>query len=649
MMRRRRLITRLGWLAALGLGLLSSSAADAQLPTSQAPEWRWRQILSVPRVGSRLTAITVDPRDPRRIYVGTEEGTLLKSEDAGVTWMEVEFRPFMLYSRSLGLKKPGLPRLGATTKNNFRTFVDPPWVYLTDRIEIPSVGGLIFIKPDFFYAGFLATSPKPPVTLLGDASASRYKYTIPVKRIALCPGGNYEIIIATYLDVFASQDGGNTFVRLFSNPGRTSVSNVDCNPDNPDEIAVSTGIGLFVSKDGGRTFDQDLDAWPGQSATAVAYGPSAGSGAARLYSAAGSELFAGQFGTELGLQNIYPSGASASTAPWTKIKWISTNKRGDVWLATYDGARFSPDYGQTWKTAARTLLSRQVIRQVQLGENEQGGTRVALLLNVEPVSGRGKPVSVGVQDSHVYASDDGGETWHPFFHGLSVRYFYQMTSVPSTSAHPAGWWVVTSGGVWTTYPSETPQQINANAAAWAQRRIAQTPDIQVVIDEVLDNNELSNERIHAIADAHRAINWIPRLDLLFGWAQLSDIELSDRFDSNAGPRNVIVNRAPIDGEPYLTNAYSFFAQASWDLKDVLNNHEDLNGTRYYFHRMRRQIEYAAQDAWHERMNLLGQLERLSDPFQVETNKARIETLEAMLAVWLGRSLADLHTSGPTRR
>lgn len=643
----------LGSLAGLGvLALVATTAAEAraQLPTSEAPEWRWRQILSVPRLGSRLTAITVDPRDPNKIYVGTEEGTLLKSRDGGVTWMEVEYRPFLLYSRSLGLRKPGLPKLGAVTKNNFFTSVDPPWQYFTDRVVIPSVGGMPFIRPDFFYAAFLAKSPTPSPTLLSDASSSRYAYTIPVQRIALCPGGNYEVIIATWRDLFGSQDDGETFVRLFSNPGPVGMDNVTCNPDNPDEIAVATGIGLFVSKDGGRTFDQDLDAWPGQRATAVAYGPSPDGGASRLYSAAGSELYAGQFGTEAGLKNIYPSGASSATAPWMTIGWISTNDKGDVWLATHDGARFSPDHGRTWKTAARTLLSRQLIRQVEIGENERGGTRVALLLNVEPMSMKGKLVSVGVNDSHVYASDDGGETWHPFFHGLTRRYFYQMTSVPSTDEHPAGWWVVTSGGVWTTYPAETPRERNASAIEWARTRLATTPDIGTVLEASMDNLELSAPRIHAMANAHRAMNWIPRFDLAFAWERFDDIELYSAINPRApDSRDILENREPSGGQPYVTNHYMLFAQASWDIKDVINPHEDLNSTRYRMHRMRRQIGYAVEDAWHERQTLLGQLQGLSDPFQIETLKARVRSLEAMLDVWLGQSLAELHATGFTRR
>ncbi len=623
--------------------MLCPALAFPQFEGSPAPEWRWRQILSVPRIGSRLRTVTVDPENPLRIFVGTEEGSLLRTLDGGVTWMEIDVRPFVLYDRSLGLNVPGLPALGATTENNFKVFVDPPWQTFTDRIPIPSVANPFPIRPDFFFAGFLASSPRPPVTLLWDVSRSRSRYTVPVKRVALCPGGKFGVIVATWRDVFGSTDGGDTFVRVFSNPGPVGIDNLVCNPDNPDEIAIATGIGLFVSQDGGLTFDQDFDAWPGQRATAVAYGPGPGSSGARLYSASGSEMFAGQFGTEGGMEYIYPSGG-AETAPWRAIRWIATNAKGGVWLATEDGARFSPDYGKTWRTAARTLLSRQSVVQVEIGEDDSGGLRIVLMLNVQPTAKKGSRIS-SLHDTHVYSSDDGGQTWHPFFHGLTRRRNFQMDSVRSNSTHPAGWWMVTSGGVWTTYPAAQAEDYNAEAIAWADDRLDTTPNMAVVLDAALDNMDLSNEKIHGLADAHRSINWIPRFDLLFRWNDQSQLRASRRFDTQVrDPARQVVNR---QGDLHESELF-LFAQASWDIKDVLSPAEDLNWVRAALHEMRRQIAFATEDAWNERMNLLAEIKRLSDPFQIETLKARIESLEAMLDVWLGQTLKELYAQNSRR-
>lgn len=615
---------------ALLLALLASAASSAA-EASDPPEWRWHQILSVPRIGSRLRTITVDQRDPRRIFVGTEEGTLLKTTDGGVTWVEVELRPFVLYDRSLGLRSPGLPRLGAETPNNFKVFVDPPSQEFTDRIPIPSVADPFPVRPEFFFAGFLATGDRPELSFIWDVTRSRYRWVIPVRRVALCPGGAYPVLVATKRDVFGSQDDGDTFVRLFANPGPVDISNVTCNPKNPNEVAVATGVGLFVSRDGGLTFDQDLDAWPGQAATAVAYGVDA-KGRSRLYSASGSEVFAGTPGVGKGMEYAYPTGDS-STAPWRDIWWIATTSSGGVWLATEDGARYSADYGANWSTAARTLLSRQDVAQVQIGEGEHGGTRIALMLNVEPVG--------ELHDSVVYSSDDGGETWHPFFSGLSRRSLHQMDSVPSAAGHPAGWWVVTSGGVWTTYPAPAVRILDREAQDWARRRLAVTPALDTVLNAALDNTELSNERIHGIANAHRALNWVPRLDMLFELAAARYYE--DKGREDPGTDNPIVRRIPADGY-YPGTTWAFFVQASWDIKDTIQLAEDFPPYRDTLHELRRQISFATEDAWHERVNILRQLDDgLSDPFQIETLKARIMGLEAMLDVWLGRPMAELGT------
>lgn len=609
--------------------LLWSSVGLAQ--EHPPPEFAWRQILGVPRIGGRLYSIAVDPHDPRRIFVGTQEGTVLRSLDGGVTWRELEVKPLVVMDRSLGLVKPGLPKLGARTPNNFKVIVDTPDLQFTDRIPIPSVADPFPIRPEFFFAGFLATPPRPKVSILGVATTSRYYETRPAWRITICPGARYPLLVVTSRNLWGSTDDGLTYVRLFANPGRTYISNVACNASNPDQIAVATSIGLFLSGDGGLTFDQDFTAWPGQPATAVAFGPGpAGEEGTRLYSAAGSELFAGD-PTGKGLITIYPT--DPETAPWLPIRWIATTLDGIVWLATDDGARVSPDAGKTWVTAARTLLSRQTLGQVEIGEGEHGQLRVAVLLNQRPRNYRGRYVS-GLHDSMVYASDDGGRTWHPFFHGLSRRTYRQMASVPSRDDHPAGWWVVTSGEVWTTYPKEPEKgAIDQASVRWAKERLRTTPPIGQVIDTVLHETGLSNEGIEHLNDMHRALNWVPRLDLLF---QVGE-GLTGRYEGQVpGIQNRFTHQ--ID-ENHDGLDYAFFIQALWDLFDVTQIREAIAPTRNQLHELRRQIAFATEDAWHERvLHLRALAEGMSDPVQIGSRKTRVLALEAMLDVWLRRHI-----------
>ena len=71
------------------------------------------QILAAPRIGDRLSALAIDPSNPDHIYVGTEEGTVVRSTDGGITWQESQLSPFNVLARSVGgpVRIPTLPSL----------------------------------------------------------------------------------------------------------------------------------------------------------------------------------------------------------------------------------------------------------------------------------------------------------------------------------------------------------------------------------------------------------------------------------------------------------------------------------------------------------------------------------------------------------
>ncbi|MCB9645925.1 MAG: hypothetical protein H6730_04905 [Deltaproteobacteria bacterium] len=107
-----------------------------------------------------------------------------------------------------------------------------------------------------------------------------------MRRVALCPGGAYPVLVATKRDVFGSQDDGDTFVRLFANPGPVDIA-VTCNPKNPNGVAWPPASVLFVSE--GRR--AHLRPGPGRLAgqrPPRAYGVDARP--LPLYSASGSEM-----------------------------------------------------------------------------------------------------------------------------------------------------------------------------------------------------------------------------------------------------------------------------------------------------------------------------------------------------------------------
>src|SRR5690349_16223574 len=114
---------RLGAVAAFAACTALSAVVRGAPPTKAAPPaapepppspgWAglgrstWRQILMAPRVTGNLRAVAVDPSDPKNVFVGTEEGTIIHSTNGGVTWDEIELSPFTLESPSPGVGMGG--------------------------------------------------------------------------------------------------------------------------------------------------------------------------------------------------------------------------------------------------------------------------------------------------------------------------------------------------------------------------------------------------------------------------------------------------------------------------------------------------------------------------------------------------------------
>jgi len=579
-----------------------------EVPTGP-PTWQWRQVLSTPRIGGRMTAVTVDPRDPDKIFVGTEESTVIRSIDGGITWREIELTPFLIEDRAIDLIAPGLPALGSLTPNSLSFFLDPPFSRWTDRVllRVP-----MLVQYDTLPVGvsvaFRPITGGVPQDLLDLATRSRRFETIPVRRIAVCPGTAFPLLVATKYDLYGSMDDGLTYVRLWGYPGNVEINHVVCSKDDPRDVVLATGFGLFRSRDGGLTFEQVLVGWPGASATAVTFGPSE-NGHTTLYAAWGSSLFGGDPDSDEGLAFLYPDFNNSATAPWTDIWWIEVSASGAVWMATDDGMRVSLDGGVSWRVPDRALLERQWWGQVTDGANERGTERVA----------------VRTAD-WIYATDDGGATWYPFFHGLTRRGFRQMAASPPTEGQPGRWWVITSGELWSNVPADDPDQGPADARVrrWALSRIRRTPRLDEVIDSVLEHTRLSPPAVNDATARIARRNLLPRIDVQFNLWHARFTRAEDTTFSVA-LRN---------DESWSRTNWEVYVQAIWYLKDVPLVSEEYSNIQNQLHELRRQVGFIVEDAWHERMFLLRRIGRgETGPGQTEILLTRIEALEAVMDLW----------------
>ncbi|MEM9192589.1 MAG: hypothetical protein AAGF12_25665, partial [Myxococcota bacterium] len=456
--------------------------------------WRWQQILASPRIGARLTSLAIDPQNPNRIYVGTEAYTILRSVDGGITWRELELSPFNFVARRLRERSLALPRLGEVLPNGFSIFVDPPYrASPANRIESQgnigfetffnfrsrgSVGGVRFqpLNPaagdidggnfgrsigqtrppglesnegasreegSIGYIRPLVTvsSPRAPAQLLDDAV--REKPISEVIRIAVCPGATFPLMVATLNEILGSMDDGLTWVRLLRLPGRVTMRHIVCDPSNPDLVVAMSSFGAFLSYDGGASFDQDMSGWPGRGGRGAAFDPRPGrSGFVHL--AVGTGVFSGDPRSDSGLSWVYPDFNNSSTAPWTTVNWVET-AGAEVWVGTNDGLRLSEDGGQNWESVSRLLLSRQRIEQVTVGVNEIATRRVGVIVRECYINSRRRPVC---RRSLVYGSDDNGDTWFPFFEGMTRRTIKMIAAAPAVEDVPPRWWIVTGGELW---------------------------------------------------------------------------------------------------------------------------------------------------------------------------------------------------------
>jgi hypothetical protein len=608
---------------------LAEADEDAAPTVSASPPFLWRQVFAAPSIGDRVRTFAIDPRDARRIFVGTEEGRLLRTTDAGVTWLEIAPQPFFVKKRSQTLTGPGRPDPGDLSEGNFGYSVTPPGqddpTYLAPLMVFDPFPN----RPGFFYAGLSAGSSFTREPLLGDVTRSRSEELVPIRSIAICPGARYDVFVATRLELLGSMDGGLSFVRLFANPGGLGLERVACALSRPTHVALTTEVGLFISRNGGLTFDQDLTAWPGQPASLAQFGPMGSDGRILLYSTSDDDLYAGDPDAPRGLEHLYP-GSDPETAPWLPIRGLSVDD-DEIWLATDDGVRRSRDGGRSFETVARTLFSRQSAEQVVVGRNERGGRRVAVMINHTPRSLDGAAVS-GLHDSIVYSSDDGGQNWLPFFFGLSRRSFQIMSFVPAEGDRPASWWVATSGEIWTTAPFVTPVAATHRAdVKWAQEALEGTPPLYGMIERALEVTRLGNAAVESLADRHRLMAWVPRLDMLLEWSEPSVVG-SERSDSPVDPELSYAEQAQT-----LSRGTTFYVQARWNFQDFQSFDEEVESTRTQLYELRKQVAYAVEDAWHERVVHLELMARgLSDPLQVLSLKSRIESLDVLLAVWTGQ-------------
>lgn len=258
-----------------------------------------------------INSLSIDPADPKTLYLATESSGIIKSTDGGDTFtprnqgfVNRSITQFALASN----QTPGKPRLFASTTydgdfggmfrsendgdswalvathrrlldQNIITFAISPenpqliWAASYDGLLKSTDGGNVWSRPK----AFLEPAPATPVKR---APVRRGKQARPVAAAAAAPrvafpAGSAQIYALRYAGktllagtgagLFASTDGGIYWKELpFTAARRPAVYDVFVAGDRSPAIAASTSDGLYLSRDEGATWNLAHIAGEGQ-------------------------------------------------------------------------------------------------------------------------------------------------------------------------------------------------------------------------------------------------------------------------------------------------------------------------------------------------------------------------------------------------
>lgn len=361
--------------------------------------------------GGDVRAIVVDPSNPERFYLGTLDGQMYTSADAGASWSLVpSFNRPSLYIDHIIVdpRDPKMIYVGAHRHKNpggfFKT-VDggQTWTEAKD------------LKGEALHS--LAQAPKTPDVLIAgtnsgifrsDDSGESWKRLptsttpglINVESLAIDPRNTDVIYAGTWYLPYKSADGGQTWKIIKTGMiDDSDVFAIDINPRDPDHVIASACSGIYDSRDGGETW-RKVQGIPSQSrrTRAILQHPSVS-----------GVVFAGT------TEGFWLSGNSGSTWNNTSSRQLEINSiavhpknPAHIYIGTNNyGVMISRDMGKTF-TASNSGFSARRAYSLH-PDREQPNRLYATTINTATGGG------------FFYISDDAGETWRESMRNMPNR------------------------------------------------------------------------------------------------------------------------------------------------------------------------------------------------------------------------------------
>ncbi|MEW6737905.1 MAG: hypothetical protein AB1489_41895 [Acidobacteriota bacterium] len=372
--------------------------------------------------GGNVRSLTIDPANPQRLYLGTDDGQIYRSTDAANNWQ-----------RLVSFNQPGyvVDKL-IIDETDTKTIYAPLWFLAND------IDGTIFKSTD---------GGDSWRELVGMRNHS-------IRALAIAPS-NHKILIAAAIDgAYQSDDGGTTW-RLISPPNHPDIRrlhSVAIDPKTASIIYLGTEHLPWKTEDGGQSW-VSIKGHPSERKLQLIDDSDIFSividrrDTSRVYCSACS--------------GIYRSLDAART--WSKFQGIPYNSRrthliyphpvnpDTIYAGTTEGLWKTTNGGQSWQvmTSLQTIVNTIAIHpsqpdRVYIGiksggvlVSDDGGARfqavnngfvnrqISTLLADRKVKGR---IYAGVlfngHDSGLYISNDNGLSWRAATRGLEGQDVY---------------------------------------------------------------------------------------------------------------------------------------------------------------------------------------------------------------------------------
>ncbi|MBI2551854.1 hypothetical protein HYW17_00945 [Candidatus Uhrbacteria bacterium] len=197
---------------------ITYAAVDNRILKSVDCNRTFSEIYREVRAENTLTAFVIDPRDSANLYAGTVRGTLLKSNDAGRTWiLEHTFPGRRIVSIVIDPRASAVRYVALTGKGVWKT---------TD-------GGSTFKE---------LSEPLKSFTRAFDV-----RYLISAR------SASGHLLLATRNSILRTVDGGEHFEALpLVSPGDVDILSIGMDLNNPDAVYYGTSTTFYISGDGGK-------------------------------------------------------------------------------------------------------------------------------------------------------------------------------------------------------------------------------------------------------------------------------------------------------------------------------------------------------------------------------------------------------------